>query len=477
MKKEKRDIILFFISKLITGIAGFFIITLYSALLSPEQYGEYSLISGFVSALISVFIGWIGSSALRYYIDYEDNKKTFFTNVLYYVLSMIVMMSIIIVIVSFISKTIPISNYLVATIFFTIAFSFYDVFEKVFRAAQKTVIYSIALILQSILNVALFFVFAKFLNMKTISIFSSVSISRTVFVVIAILSLYVLKNISVQPFDKAMFKKFLKYGLPMIGVWGVGWILSYCDRYIIAIFYNTSDVGIYDISYKMAENSINVFVSTFTLAIFPMLITAWKKNGKEDVENKIKEVLRYFFILILPAVMGLICISDKLYHLGILNSKYQSGRNIIIFICIGMFFNGLNSIFNKLWQLNEKTKNILYVMIASVIINIALNLIFVPKFGITIAAITTLISYIFSVIITYCLVRKEIKIKFDFKSLVKSIFATIIMSAFVISFNNKVDSIKMLFLEIFLAVIVYGIITLITKNVTIKEFKKGNDNE
>ena len=175
--------------------------------------------------------------------------------------------------------------------------------------------------------------------------------------------------------------------------------------------------------------------------------------------------------------MGLICISDKLYHLGILNSKYQSGRNIIIFICIGMFFNGLNSIFNKLWQLNEKTKNILYVMIASVIINIALNLIFVPKFGITIAAITTLISYIFSVIITYCLVRKEIKIKFDFKSLVKSIFATIIMSAFVISFNNKVDSIKMLFLEIFLAVIVYGIITLITKNVTIKEFKKGNDNE
>ena len=253
----------------------------------------------------------------------------------------------------------------------------------------------------------------------------------------------------------------------MIGVWGVSWILNYCDRYIIALSSNSYNVGIYDMAYKIAENSINMIISAFTLAIFPILITVWKKQGKEAVEIKTKEVLKYFFILVLPATFGLIIISNKLFG-TIIDSSYAQGSKVIILVSLGMLFNGLNSILNKIWQLDEKTKNIFYIMLISVVINIILNIIFIPKFGIVAAAYTTLISYIISVIITYIKVSKNFKIMIDIFSLLKSIFCTVVMGITLLLINNHVNSFIGLLSEIILAILIYGIISVLTKNIDIK---------
>ena len=80
MSKEKKDVFLFFISKIIIGIIGLISMTIYSKVLTTEEYGNYSLITSFVNALVCIFIGWIGSASLRYYIEYneKDEKKSIF---------------------------------------------------------------------------------------------------------------------------------------------------------------------------------------------------------------------------------------------------------------------------------------------------------------------------------------------------------------------------------------------------------------
>lgn len=467
MSNEKKDVALFFISKIIIGIIGLLLVTFYSSLIDPSEYGDYSLISGFVSALISIFIGWIGSSSLRYYIDYENDKKTFFSNILMYLLIMLLIVCSIIIAISYCSKTIPIKNYIFPTIIYSINYAFFEVFEKIFRATRKTKIYTIAIIIQAVINISLFYIFAKCFSLGARSIFFSDSISRLFFIIVGFICLHVIFNLKIYKPNIPMLKKFLSYGIPMIGVWGVSWLLSYCDRYIIALFYDSYQVGIYDMSYKISESSINVIITSFTLSIFPMLINTWKKQGKRDVERKLTEVIKYYFMLIIPAVFGMILISSKLY-LGILDSKYESGRMIIVFVCIGMLFSGLNSILNKIWQLNEKTKNIFYIMLVSVIINIILNLVFIPIYGVIVSAITTLISYLCSTIITYILVKKEVKITIDFKSLIKTLIASGIMVIFLLLFNRIVDNLYMLLIEVAIAATIYLLISVILKNITIK---------
>lgn len=474
MTKMKKDVVLFFIAKVVVGIVGLLLVSLYSANLSTSAYGEYSLIAGLISALISIFIGWIGSAALRYYIDYENDKKKFFCNILLYIFIMLVVIFGILTIISFISVTIPLKKYLFSAFFYTFSYSMIEVFEKIYRASQKTVGYTIGMMIQAVSSIIIFYILTKVFYMESNAIFYSNSFSRLIFLGMAFVSLSVIKYIGFCKLDKKMLKKFLKYGIPMIGVWGVSWILSYCDRYIIAMFYDTSNVAIYDMSYKLAENTINIIITAFTLAIFPTLIRVWKDEGKKAVETKITDVLHYYLLITIPAIIGLSLVSKNLYY-GIIDSKYLSGQNIIIIVSIGMGFNGLNSILNKVWQLNEKTKNIFYIMVVSVIINIILNVVLIPKFGIVVASITTLVSYLISTVITYYFANKEFKILFNLIGLGKTLVCTIVMSIFILWFNNYVDSIVLLGIEIILAIIIYGLFSIIIRNIDVKEMVKSKN--
>lgn len=482
MNKDKIDVALFFIAKLITGVLGILTITMISKFLPVDAYGNYSLITGISNALISIFIGWIGSSLLRYYIDYQNSKKErrkLIANTWIFTVAMILLILLIEIAIGYITKTIPIIPYLFNTSYYVISFSLVEIMEKAFRASGKTKIYALCTILQSAINILIFILLSTTnldaVNMALISIASS----RLFFVIVAIITLSFIIPITKIKLDKALLKKFLHFGIPMIGVWGISWLLNYCDRYIIALFYSTSEVGLYDMSYKIAEDTINIIVSSFTLAIYPILIKLWKTKGKKSVADKLTKFTKYYCLLVIPSVIGIISISNNLYG-TVIDEKYIGGSEVIAPISIGMFFNGLTAIYNKVWQLNEKTKNILKIMLISLILNIALNLIFIPLFGFIAAAYTTLFSYIISFTITYTLSKREISIKVDIIGFLKTITATVLMYILIIILNTFIgNTFFTLIIKIIIAAVFYGILNIVFKNLdglTVKRRKHGTGN-
>ena len=392
------------------------------------------------------------------------------SNVMLYLSIMTLSIALIISIFSLFSSIIPISRYLLPTIIYVINISFMDVFEKILRASQNNKAYASAIIVQSLANIGLFYVFVKY-NETASSILLSASLSRLLFLLIAFISLGVFKYVRVNTYDKRILKKFLDFGIPMIGVWGISWVLSYCDRYIIAYFHDSYNVGLYDMSYKLAENSLNMLVSSFTLAVYPILIKLWKEKGKNAVELKTRGVIKYYFMLVIPGLVGLTLILDKLF-INIIDKKYIPGRYVIIIVAVGMVFNGFNAIMNKIWQLKEKTKNIFNIMLVTVAINIILNILLIPSYGINAAAATTLFSYICSNVITYLMIRKEFKLEFDIKSIVKTMISTMVMSAYVIWFNNYVDTTLLLLIEVLVAGLIYAMMQILTNNVSINEVRR-----
>lgn len=455
------DIIKFFIVKIFIGVIGFFSMSLYSSLLDPSEYGNYSLIIGFINILIAIFIGWIGSSALRYYDENRNNKTIFFSNITISIFFMIFVSIIITYLGTIFFKNIPLKEYFIFVIFLLSILSCVDVFEKVLRASKETNIYMYTILLQTFLNIVVFYILIKMYNLGIYALFISNIISNFIFLLICIFKLKIYKNLEFKKFDRELQKRFLEYGIPMIGVWGIGWILSYCDRYMIAMFYSSYDVGIYDMSYKIAENSINILITSFTLAVFPRLISIWNKHGEQKTISKLEEILRYYFILIIPAIIGLISISDKLY-ITILDPSYSIGKNIIIITSIGMLFNGLCNILNKVWQLNKSTKNIFYIMFFSAVINILLNILLLPKFGINVAAYTTLISYFTGNIVTYILIRNKFKLRIDYKSILISFISCIPMSVYIYSAN--ISNIIELIIQILIAIVIYIVSSVICGN-------------
>ena len=182
------------------------------------------------------------------------------------------------------------------------------------------------------------------------------------------------------------------------------------------------------------------------------------KNGGIDRANDIlKSYLRIFTILIVPSIFGIIGIRNHIY--GTLISKdYIAGSNIIIYIAISMFFFGICQLLYKLWQLKEKTINILKLMILSVFLNIVLNIIFIPRYGFIVAAITTLLSNLVTFVLTYFSIRKSYNFKFDYINLIKVLFCSSLMLSIILIMNPRVNSIIHLILVYFITMLLIKVL-------------------
>ena len=87
-----------------------------------------------------------------------------------------------------------------------------------------------------------------------------------------------------------------------------------------------------------------------------------------------------------------------------------------------------------------------------------------PIYGIDIAALATLISYLIANIITYLLVRKEFKIIINYKSLIITILSCIPMCIFLFINSKNVNTLIGLLIEILIAIMIYFIFNIILGN-------------
>lgn len=452
MKSGKIDVLLYFFTKALSGILSFVLVSLYTFLLKPGVYGNYSLIYGVVNVAISILMGWISSSCLRYYSDYKNNKNSFYTNVVIDWLLMILLSFIIIITISLFSINIPIKPFLTYVLLLLVFNSIYEIFNSILRANKSTFIYLCVIVGQYLITIPSFIIMLKVFHMDLNGIFISLILSYFVMSTFLVFHFKIYKYINLKYYSGTIQKRFLKYGIPMIGVWATSWILNYSDRYLIKIFCSSSEVGLYDIGYKLAENSINILITSLSMAMMPILIDKYNNDGEKAAEDIHYKFLKYYFILVIPSVLGLIAIKDDIYGI-LINKQYIDGSMTIVFISLSMLFFGFNQMIYKLLQLKEKTNRILVFTIISVILNIILNVILIPKYGFIMAAITTLISNVISTLIAYIDISKYFAIRIDFKSLIKVLISGTVM--FLAVSNIKSSNLFELCIIVLISIVIY----------------------
>ena len=101
---------------------------------------------------------------------------------------------------------------------------------------------------------------------------------------------------------------------------------------------------------------------------------------------------------------------------------------IIPIVAIGTLFYGLYVILYHIFVITKRTGLSAKIWVVSALINFILNIIFIPKFGIFGAAITTLIAYLVAFIVVWKYSLKILKFDFEINILPKSIISSIIMA-------------------------------------------------
>jgi len=224
----------------------------------------------------------------------------------------------------------------------------------------------------------------------------------------------VVKNITFT-YNKLLVIELLKFSLPYIPAGISSNIIQVVNRPILTALTDEKTVGIFQANYRLGIFMM-LFVSMFEFAWRPFFLQNAKEPDAKQLYSKVMTlflvVASIIFIFLTLFIKDIVAI--PLPHKGhLVGMAYWSGLNIVPLILLSYVFYGMYINLMAGIYIEKKTKYLPYITGFAAIVNVILNFILIPIFGMMGAAITTLISYIAMTAGIYYISQKYYKIHYE----------------------------------------------------------------
>ena len=206
-------------------------------------------------------------------------------------------------------------------------------------------------------------------------------------------------------------------------------------------------------------------IFTLTTVAIPRISYYLGENQIEKYREFSNKLIKYLFLFVVPLVIGLLFFSENILQI-IGGRQYISGANTLKVLSLALFCAVFSGFFcNGLMVPNRKEKDFLVITTLSACVNIVLNLFFIPQIGTIGAAVTTLISEVIVLFMSFYTMKQYFKIEWDFKHIISVILAgiTVIIVCILCKFLIK-DAIIQLIIAMIISALVYCGILIILKN-------------
>ncbi|MHB1484508.1 MAG: lipopolysaccharide biosynthesis protein [Saccharofermentanales bacterium] len=194
----------------------------------------------------------------------------------------------------------------------------------------------------------------------------------------------------------------LRISSPMIIHSVSGLILLQADRYMLMIIRGPGETGVYSMSYNIGSVTAMLWAAINT-AIVPFFFSYYKDKLHDSINEKVKNASTVFTIL----NIGFLMIFPEVIRFAI-SKEYWGGLTVIPFMVITNYFIHLYTYAVNYEHYKKKTSYIAIGSISAAAANIALNLLWIPKYGQSGAVIATLISYMLLFLYHFIIAKKII---------------------------------------------------------------------
>lgn len=163
------------------------------------------------------------------------------------------------------------------------------------------------------------------------------------------------------------------------------------DITILGFFKSDSEVGIYTLSsniYTVIKSLLNAVI----IVVIPRLSVYLGEKRNDEYEGLLNSLKKVLYTLIIPAIVGVFLLSeDIMLFMG--GESYASGYVSLRILCFSLFFAVFGCYYSQGVLVSlRKEKYYFIATLASAIVNVVLNLILVPFFGLNATAATTVIA-------------------------------------------------------------------------------------
>jgi len=416
---------IYILAKIIPAIMAFAALSLYTHLLSPDEYGTYTLIFAGTVLLHNVLFNWLPAGTLRFWSNKDFDSHTF-TNTLassYIKISLFLFVIALIGVFFFWDK--PAVGWISSAYIFLIALALFTITQNLFTAKIEPEYYAYSAITYSILALAIGGILA-YLGFGAVGVVTGIALGYI------IPSLFVFKKIWL-PYEKEayspeLFKKLLTYGLPLASAAFLEEVVKVSDRFMLAGLQDKAQAGLYAVGYDLSGNSILMIMSAINLAAYPVIIKLLDTEGKEVAMDYFRHYVILLLGIAIPAVIGLNLVGPDLVYLLIDPAYHESVIYLLPWITLAIFLMGLQAFyFDLAFQLGHYVIAIIKVGIVIAVVNLSLNYWLIPIMGMKGAAIATVTSFGLGSILSVMMGRKRFKLPFPLKEFAKITVASLVM--------------------------------------------------
>jgi len=195
-------------------------------------------------------------------------------------------------------------------------------------------------------------------------------------------------------------RAWIGYGVPTAIALSLDLLLSSADRFLISFFLGEEAVGAYAAGYGVADKTVLLICAWAALAASPLIMAAYEESGQSGAQKEARGLITALLLLGAPAATGLALVATPLAEVMIGEALRDQASRIIPLIAFSGLLNGLLIHYvAESFQLKKKTTQRAVLMIVPVLMNIGLNFVLIPKFGIMGAVYATLLSYTVALIL------------------------------------------------------------------------------
>jgi len=448
-KSLLKNIGLLTLSSFATKLLSFFLVPLYTSVLSTSEFGTYDMFNTTVSLLFPIITVDIQEAVLRFSLDSRSNEgKILKTAAKYLLLSVIIIL--VLLVFNYIFNFINIFNkYVIEFFLLYLVTAINGLITYYARGIDNVKELSISSVLGAIVSISLNIYFLVIIKIGLLGYFYATIIAGAAQSLYLIIKLQILDKLINTDTDKKLSEQMVNYSKPMVANAVSWWINNASDRYIVIWLSGIAANGIYSVSYKI-PSIINILQQIFGQA---WTISAVKEFDQDDSSGFYINVYNLYNFMLVSSCSFLI-LADKIISKFLFAKDFYLAWKYAPFLLISTVFAGMSAFIGGLFSAMKDSKTFAQTSVITAIINTIGNLALVALIGPLGAAISTAIAYFLMWALRLKAVKNSFNLRVNLKRDLTIYILLIVQSVFLIFdifspiFTNIINILIFLFIII-----------------------------
>jgi O-antigen/teichoic acid export membrane protein len=380
----------YFFARGLPGLVNFAALVLYTRLLAPEQYGQYALVIAIVSMVGVIVFQWLRLVVGRWWPKEQSDPKVFLGRSL----AIFLVLSVAAIAISL----------LAAMLWPDRSWSWMIGFAGFLLVSQQWLELNLMLATMELAPTR----YAKLLGVKSVL---ALAIGGTLSwagwgawgpllglfvgssIVVPIFCSHVWRGARVRQTPRHQLAEQLRYGLPLVVTFALGWIIASSDRLLIGWLMNVDAAGLYAAGYDLAQQGVGLLLATVQVAAYPLAVRAMENEGAAAAQRQMKMSGEMIAFLACSAAGALCAIPGPIAEVVVGPEFRSSTAELLPIVGIAAALIGLKAFhFDMAFHLERNSRPLVASAATAAVLNVVLNMLAIPRFGLLGAAYATVVA-------------------------------------------------------------------------------------